>query len=120
MTVCTGRRRHQAGRGFSATPPEPLDVDQLSQGADDRVDDLSEADRLEGLPSDAIRGRHGESRHPAPGPWLARGRHRGVDEAGLVGRCHRDADAGDRKSTRLNSSHITNSYAVFRLKKKTQ
>src|SRR5438094_6314133 len=29
------------------------------------------------------------------------------------------ADAQDRKSTRLNSSHRTNSYAVFCLKKKT-
>src|SRR5437667_5863431 len=28
------------------------------------------------------------------------------------------ADSGDRKSTRLNSSHITSSYAVFCLKKK--
>src|SRR5690625_6039710 len=27
-------------------------------------------------------------------------------------------DAGDRKSTRLNSSHVANSYAVFCLKKK--
>ena len=27
---------------------------------------------------------------------------------------------GDRKSTRLNSSHITSSYAVFCLKKKTE
>src|SRR5690606_41752010 len=27
--------------------------------------------------------------------------------------------AGDRKSTRLNSSHVKNSYAVFCLKKKT-
>src|SRR5437773_12497265 len=30
-----------------------------------------------------------------------------------------DGDARDRKSTRLNSSHITISYAVFCLKKKT-
>src|SRR5690606_42118850 len=30
------------------------------------------------------------------------------------------ADFGDRKSTRLNSSHVKNSYAVFCLKKKTQ
>src|SRR6266540_6551113 len=30
----------------------------------------------------------------------------------------RGPDAGDRKSTRLNSSHITISYAVFCLKKK--
>src|SRR5439155_24905850 len=34
----------------------------------------------------------------------------------------RDIDAGqlDRKSTRLNSSHVAISYAVFCLKKKTQ
>src|SRR5437773_7944585 len=37
-------------------------------------------------------------------------------------RCHRtnNASAKDRKSTRLNSSHITISYAVFCLKKKTK
>src|SRR5688572_32677222 len=47
--------------------------------------------------------------------------------AGDVGRAHaleppapelRDALAGDRKSTRLNSSHSQISYAVFCLKKK--
>src|SRR3712207_7460973 len=32
----------------------------------------------------------------------------------------READAGDRKSTRLNSSHANISYAVFCLKKKTK
>src|SRR5437667_9245260 len=36
-------------------------------------------------------------------------------DAGFVNRVH---PAGDRKSTRLNSSHITTSYAVFCLKKK--
>src|SRR5439155_20204202 len=36
---------------------------------------------------------------------------------GVVGRA-RDAHAGDRKSTRLNSSHVAISYAVFCLKKK--
>src|SRR5256885_7069247 len=35
--------------------------------------------------------------------------------ARLVGRC---AAAADRESTRLNSSHLVNSYAVFCLKKK--
>src|SRR5437773_9449416 len=34
-----------------------------------------------------------------------------------AGQVHRPSD-GDRKSTRLNSSHITISYAVFCLKKK--
>src|SRR5437773_3053921 len=33
-------------------------------------------------------------------------------------RCPGSAASEDRKSTRLNSSHITNSYAVFCLKKK--
>src|SRR5207302_11106590 len=32
----------------------------------------------------------------------------------------RTAVAGDRKSTRLNSSHVKSSYAVFCLKKKTR
>src|SRR5207248_7401464 len=37
-----------------------------------------------------------------------------------VGPVHRRGTTGDRKSTRLNSSHRTSSYAVFCLKKKTQ
>src|SRR5690349_22853349 len=45
---------------------------------------------------------------------VGRGRHRRVD-AGLIG----DVE-GDRKSTRLNSSHVEISYAVFCLKKKTK
>src|SRR2546421_13022452 len=50
--------------------------------------------------------------------------HLGV-EAGRLGRVHTQRDAqlagggGDRKSTRLNSSHDQISYAVFCLKKKT-
>src|SRR5436309_8744197 len=32
--------------------------------------------------------------------------------------CHFPRDSGDRKSTRLNSSHVKISYAVFCLKKK--
>src|SRR5690349_24029048 len=45
-----------------------------------------------------------------------------VDVAVGVGRGHiahhRHAEVGDRKSTRLNSSHVEISYAVFCLKKK--
>src|SRR5437773_8530230 len=44
-----------------------------------------------------------------PGP---RGRHERRGEP------RREGEARDRKSTRLNSSHITISYAVFCLKKK--
>src|SRR5256885_3246702 len=44
-----------------------------------------------------------------------------VPEGGLAEctRWNRDALHGDRKSTRLNSSHLVISYAVFCLKKKT-
>src|SRR5256885_7108353 len=41
-------------------------------------------------------------------------RHRGA------ARFQIDADRGDRKSTRLNSSHLVISYAVFCLKKKKE
>src|SRR5437868_8904094 len=37
----------------------------------------------------------------------------------VVAESHRRCDATDRKSTRLNSSHVSTSYAVFCLKKKT-
>src|SRR5258708_22433261 len=39
-------------------------------------------------------------------------------EYDLLVKAHPPADAGDRKSTRLNSSHQIISYAVFCLKKK--
>src|SRR5437667_7257936 len=46
---------------------------------------------------------------------------RAVNPGIWMDHCHnlRHASEGDRKSTRLNSSHITISYAVFCLKKKT-
>src|SRR5690606_41838882 len=60
-------------------------------------------------------------------PYLrAQGRFRHLDTA-AVARIQEDVDArwahlcrqvGDRKSTRLNSSHVKISYAVFCLKKK--
>src|SRR5437667_763659 len=49
----------------------------------------------------------------AGGGAAARRRRRGLHPGSLV------TTSGDRKSTRLNSSHITISYAVFCLKKKT-
>src|SRR5215208_7627860 len=52
-----------------------------------------------------------------PYTTLFRSRHRPARAAppGGAGRLH---DARDRKSTRLNSSHVAISYAVFCLKKK--
>src|SRR5574340_1366889 len=40
------------------------------------------------------------------------------DHHAIQSRCRRSARSGDRKSTRLNSSHQKISYAVFCLKKK--
>src|SRR5688572_33452947 len=57
---------------------------------------------------DALRPR-GESRR---GPGHRPSRH------GWVESCSRRVAIGDRKSTRLNSSHSQTSYAVFCLKKK--
>src|SRR5689334_24211999 len=53
----------------------------------------------------------GEKSLPASSP------KRGSGNAGQQQRCRRDLP--DRKSTRLNSSHSSISYAVFCLKKKT-
>src|SRR2546426_6712831 len=55
---------------------------------------------------------------PSPG---AGGREPGPERGGRRGRWRRDSrgsSLGDRKSTRLNSSHLVISYAVFCLKKK--
>src|SRR5438067_5266186 len=46
--------------------------------------------------------------------------HHAHDEEGDGADLHERAEIGDRKSTRLNSSHVSISYAVFCLKKKTQ
>src|SRR5699024_12839378 len=42
-----------------------------------------------------------------------------LDKNKMVDAFHDDGDLLDRKSTRLNSSHVSISYAVFCLKKKT-
>src|SRR5207245_10399007 len=62
--------------------------------------------------------------HPDP---LGQGEHRGRAPHALGHHVHLGQDVGkrpsrhpDRKSTRLNSSHGSISYAVFCLKKKTQ
>src|SRR5439155_6780111 len=56
--------------------------------------------------------RFGEDAHAAELARLARAMSGGEDDFGG------DQSAGDRKSTRLNSSHVAISYAVFCLKKK--
>src|SRR4051812_49646530 len=54
---------------------------------------------------------------PACHAPTSEGRHDREEQRGSS-RCHRGTRRGDRKSTRLNSSHMSISYAVFCLKKK--
>src|SRR5690606_41981531 len=59
---------------------------------------------------------------PLPPPAGGRRRRRPARRRPVQGRLdprHRRPQRGDRKSTRLNSSHVKISYAVFCLKKKT-
>src|SRR6266403_195488 len=53
-----------------------------------------------------------------PVPRGARPRDRGAARQGCTGALRRGTPQSDRKSTRLNSSHVEISYAVFCLKKK--
>src|SRR5437899_9389929 len=54
-------------------------------------------------------GQRGRGQRPGPGSL-----HSGLSESGVL----RSIERPDRKSTRLNSSHLGISYAVFCLKKK--
>src|SRR5690606_42163908 len=68
-----------------------------------------------GLVTQHIEPRPGQQqRHPAVGLKQFLGQAQTVNGARSPG------DGEDRKSTRLNSSHVKNSYAVFCLKKKNE
>src|SRR3989454_5277494 len=89
------------------TPPLPADPFEHCDGACERHPVVGRVGRalVEVPPGDAVAGRRLDQ-----GAVAARvGRLHPVPEAALV---------GDRKSTRLNSSHLVISYAVFCLKKK--
>src|SRR5690606_41354097 len=88
---------------------------------------LSLHDALPIYPAPGDRGRAGLSRRgddPGLPPGVAQGAGRAVQprrgrrRAGRRGKADADLDPVDRKSTRLNSSHVKISYAVFCLKKK--
>src|SRR5438045_7339214 len=69
--------------------------------------------------SEAARRRADAVRVVAGSGWRLSGDSTGgVRSRGAAHRERRDGDRGDRKSTRLNSSHLGISYAVFCLKKK--
>src|SRR5438094_6254486 len=67
--------------------------------------------------SDQLLEQHAPDATAAPGP-LDIDREVGDEPVGLAGIEDIEAPPTDRKSTRLNSSHRTISYAVFCLKKK--
>src|SRR5437870_7978155 len=92
---------------------------QSSATAGEPVDHPEPLEQLEGQPQ--RQAHHSEEVAADP---LDQRRALALDRvgAGLVERLPgRDVrgDLGDRKSTRLNSSHVANSYAAFCLKKKT-
>src|SRR5699024_11730852 len=90
------------------TPPPPPDISTLS---------LHDALPISSRPSEPSRRRW--ARLPTvgqSGPSRAVGLRPDVPTAAASP--HRTGRRGDRKSTRLNSSHVSISYAVFCLKKK--
>src|SRR5207248_10133413 len=93
-------------------PPFPTRRSSDLPAADGRVD--------RGADPRAQREGDGERRPPA-GPAAVCLLVHGLAPFGLLTPFQRGSlGAGDRKSTRLNSSHRTISYAVFCLKKKTE
>src|SRR5690625_7011691 len=72
-------------------------------------------------PGSSPRGRNGRKGTPRAFPCGPHTRARSCDARGCgVWDCSIEAPSGDRKSTRLNSSHVAISYAVFCLKKKNK
>src|SRR5690625_5711451 len=85
---------------FDVAPREPEGEDGSDEGSDDA--------RREHLP--VVRQRCDDGRNVG---------QRGEDDSDAQGEQVAGQQPEDRKSTRLNSSHVANSYAVFCLKKKT-
>src|SRR5690606_39667952 len=93
---------------YSAQTPHPTRFPYTTLFRSDSSDNNS-GERLLDFGTDAGGNRHGKE---TDGIGDGGGKHRSES----FGACHRQ----DRKSTRLNSSHVKISYAVFCLKKKKQ
>src|SRR5207253_8575002 len=79
------------------------------------------ARRRERAPRIHVVARHRQRKHPAVHPRTQRRPIAPVPFGNVIGRAaarRRESTPRDRKSTRLNSSHVAISYAVFCLKKK--
>src|SRR5437870_7275928 len=97
---------------------QPTQQQRVRSGVERRTPD---AERAADLDADVSGAASFHAREPAAEePAIARQREFPVDQRVPPGRCvAAGGTTGDRKSTRLNSSHVANSYAVFCLKKKT-
>src|SRR5690606_20520900 len=123
-----GHLPHRRGRAeavavaVTGEPPHLAEVPGVAEellGDDRRPQQQAEAERPQAPPAQfAPLGGHGP---PSAAP-AAHGEHRqAADHEDCRGRHDREVLlGGDRKSTRLNSSHVKISYAVFCLKKKTE
>src|SRR3989454_7340627 len=114
--------RGTAGRRLRARLPrrrlDPGDEDQQGEAAAALRDDRRlRRDHREGRPDPHQRARGGRRRLAVGDPRLRQQDARAHPRARFRAR-RRAAARGDRKSTRLNSSHLVISYAVFCLKKK--
>src|SRR5690348_17502682 len=94
-------------------PAAPTDISTLS------LHDALPISRVLSRILPAERPPHRPELAPRPGRRSHAALHERRDEP-VQGRVSRPREAGDRKSTRLNSSHPSISYAVFCLKKKNR
>src|SRR5690625_5426444 len=104
-------------------PPCPAASDRAEGPAPARYSAHREAPAAEGLPpkprehaSDRVRRAQPRDDAPATPYAPCRDGQRSTRQSDR----HRGGHRGDRKSTRLNSSHVAISYAVFCLKKKSE
>src|SRR5699024_11470013 len=105
------RIRHPLSSSLPTPPPPPSSTLSPTRRSSDLRRNLRPAPHAR-TPGRAGTDRGGRAEKGA-GPQPGRLDRVGLRDAG------RRADGRDRKSTRLNSSHVSISYAVFCLKKKT-
>src|SRR5207248_11295742 len=110
------RRIHRTSSHRSPPPPPPLHSSPTRRSSDlhGNAPPISPADAFDGY------GGIGDYRHSNGNIWDVLRAGHAMRDGAFERRLATAIAHGDRKSTRLNSSHRTISYAVFCLKKKKQ